>query len=182
MLNRIWTAAWKYGFMAPHLYGIPNQTIGLIGRALDNFRPGKIQKNEVNNVSQSSFNPLTYIIVDPYDLVKSGGCRETKGFVIKNGEGVLLGNNVFISPSGHLVYCCACVGNYGDFINNPQECMRTIVTDPLARALRNKETVAPLLNLAAELDPTINIFGTGDNAAVTGSTCFQMLSGKRLKH
>ncbi len=182
MVGRIWSSAWKYGLMAPHLYGIPNQSIGLIGRALDNFHPGKMQKNEIKNVSKSSFNPLTYVIVEPYDLVKSGGCMETKGFVIKNGEGVLLGNNVFIAPSGHLVYCCACVGDYGDFINNPEECMKNIVTDPLAVALRNKETVVPFLKLATELDPTITIFGTGENAAVTGSTCYQMLSGKRINN
>ena len=79
-----------------------------------------------------------------------------------------------------MVYCCACLGSYGDFVNQPQECLHNIVTDPLACALRKKETVIPLLELAVELDSTIRIFGTGEHKAVTGSTCYQLLSGVRL--
>jgi len=179
MLKRIWRSAWEYGFMAPHLYGIPNQSIGLVGRAIENFKPEKVQSNEIKNFSRSTFNPFTYLRVDPIDLVENGGCSETKGFVVEHGEGNLLGHNIFIDPAENMVYCCACLGSFGDFVNNPRQCLQNIVTDPLACALRNRNTVIPLLNLAAQLDPTIEIFGAGEHRAVTGSTCYQLLSGKR---
>ena len=180
MLQRIWKSSWKYGFMAPHLYGAPNQSVALLGRAIENFNPGKMQKSEIENVSQSSFNPFTYLMVDPLDLVECGGCQETKGFVVGHGESKLLGHNIFVGPSGDMVYCCACLSSYGDFVNDPRQCLHNIVTDPLACALRRKDTVIPLLKLAAELDPTIRVFGTGEHKEVTGSTCYQLLSGKRL--
>jgi hypothetical protein len=180
MVKRIWTSSWEHGLMAPHLYGVPNQSIALVGRAFKNFRPGKIQKNEIKNVSKSSFNPVTYLRVEPYDLVEYGGCQETKGFVVESNESNLLGHNIFISPTGEMVYCCACLGSFGDFVNHPKECLHNIVTDPLAGALRKKESVISLLELAVELDPTIKILGTGKHKAVTGSTCYQLLSGVRL--
>lgn len=180
MVKRIWKSSWEYRFMAPHLYGVPNQSIVLVGRAFKNFRPGKLQRNEVKNVSRSSFNPVTYLRFEPNDLTENGGCQEAKGFVVESNESNLLGHNIFIDPSGEMVYCCACLGSYGNFVNNPQECLHNIVTDPLACALRKKDTVIPLLELAVELDPTITLLGTGEHKAVTGSTCYQLLSGARL--
>jgi hypothetical protein len=162
------------------LYGAPNQSVALLGRAIENFRPGKMQKSEIENVSKSSFNPFTYLMVDPLDLVEIGGCQETKGFIVEHSESTLLGHNIFIGPSGNMAYCCACLNSYGDFVNDPRQCLHNIVTDPLACALRKKDTVIPLLKLATELDPTIRVFGTGEHKEVTGSTCYQLLSGKRL--
>jgi hypothetical protein len=179
MVKRIWKSSWEHGFMAPHLYGIPNQSIVLIGRAFKNFRPGKVQGSEIKNFSRSSFNPISYLRIEPHDLIENGGCQETKGFVVEANESNLLGHNVFINPSGEMVFCCACLGSYGDFVNHPRECLHNIVTDPLACALRKKDTVIPLLELAVELDPTIKVFGTGEHKAVTGSTCYQLLSGVR---
>ncbi|MBU8920403.1 MAG: hypothetical protein KOO63_00955 [Bacteroidales bacterium] len=179
MLERVWTNSIDKGLPAPHIYGIPNQSIGLVGNALRNFKKGRYSKAEVENRSCSSFNPFTYLNVDPFDLVESNGCGETKGFMIEHGEGVHLVHNVFISPQGRMVFCCACVGDYGDFINAPGDCMKNIVTNPLALAMRRKETVIPLLNLVADMDSTIRIFGEGEFANVTGSTCYQFLSGHR---
>lgn len=79
------------------------------------------------------------------------------------------------------IHCCTCVGSYSNFIKNPVECLKNIISNPIVISLRRKEIIIPLLNLAAEMDPTIKIFGTGENAAVTGSTCYQVLSDERLK-
>ena len=179
MVKPVWKSSWEHGFMAPHLYGVPNQSIVMVGRAFEKFRPGKLQEREIKNVSKSSFNPLTYLRIEPNDLTENGGCQETKGFVVQSNESNLLGHNVYVSPTGELVYCCACLGSYGDFVNHPKECLHNIVTDPLAGALRKKESVIPLLELAVELDPTIWVLGTGKHKAVTGSTCYQLLSGVR---
>jgi len=46
--------------------------------------------------------------------------------------------------------------------------------------LRRAETAIPLLNTAVELDPTIKVLGAGEHPAVTGSTCYQLMTGKRL--
>ncbi len=180
MLERVWSSCAAFGFDAPHLYGIPNQNIGLTGRALEHFTPGKIEKHQIHNASGSTLNPLTYLLVDPNDLHDSDGCEEVKGFVVGNGEGNALVHNVFIAPTGRMVYCCACVGDYGDFINQPKECLESIITEPMALSLRRKTSVAQIMKLAAQMDPSIKIFGEGDWPEATGSTCYQILSGKRL--
>jgi hypothetical protein len=89
-------------------------------------------------------------------------------------------NNIIVMPSGRLAYCCVCVGDFGDFVNDPEECMKNCMRDPIAMMLRHKLTAASLLNTAAQMDPTIKLFKEGENAAVTGSTCYQLLSGKRV--
>lgn len=181
MLDRIWEAARKYGLAAPFLYGIPNRTIAYMGRVFGTFRVGKLKKDEISNVSQSSFNPVTDMIVDPIDLVSSDGCRETTGFYFQHGPRTFLGSNINLDPCGHLVYCCACLGDYGDFVDDPQQSLQKVVTDPISLMLRRAETTIPLLNLAVELDPSIRVFGSGENAAVTGSTCYQMMTGERIE-
>ena len=181
MLDRIWTATRKCGFGAPFLYGIPNNRIGYLGRAFGRFKVGKLAKHEIKNVSGSPFNPVASITVDPIDLVSTDGCREVQGFYFQHGSVGLIANNIVIAPSGHLVYCCACLGDYGDFVHAPQQCLERIVTDPVSVMLRRSETTIVLLNTAVELDPSITVFGTGEYAAATGSTCYQMMTGERIQ-
>ncbi len=180
MLKRIWSAARKYGLGAPFLYGVTSSKIGLVGRALQNFKCGKIKNDEICNVSRSSFNETESIIADPIDLIATGGCDELKGFFIKTGQGIILVNNIVILPSGHLAYCCVCVGNYGNFLNDPKGSLKKMVSDPVSVMLRRAETARKLLDIAVELDSSIKVMGTGGYTNATGSTCYQMLSGKRV--
>lgn len=180
MVKRIWAASWKHGLRAPFLYGIPNNRIGLLGRAFKKFKVGSIPEGEINNYSRSGFNPVSDVVVDPVDLVSTQGCREVKGFYLSHGDSGLMVNNVVISPMGRLVYCCACLGDYGDFINEPCESLKKLIIDPVTLMLRRRETVVPLFNLAVLMDPTIEIFGSGEYPAVTASTCYQMMTGVRV--
>lgn len=180
MLARIWPASRTYGLGAPFLYGIPNNRIGYLGRAFGRFPIGQLKKGRIKNVSRSAFNPPTDITVDPIDLIATDGCKEVKGFVFEHGSACLLANNVVVAPPGHLVYCCACLGDYGDFVSEPQRCLKRMVTDPMSLMLRRADTVMPMMNIAVELDPTIKVFGSGEHAAVTGSTCYQLMTGERL--
>jgi hypothetical protein len=180
MLERIWAANRQAGLGAPYLYGVTNRRIALLGRALESFGCCS-EMTEFQNVSGSSFNPTADITLDPINLAAAGGCRELKGFVCETQHGVILVNNVVVMPSGRLAYCCACVGDFGDFLNDPEECLRRCLTDPVAMMLRRRETTISLLNIATELDPTIAVFGSGENASVAGSTCYQLLSGKRIE-
>jgi hypothetical protein len=180
MLERIWAASRRVGLGAPFLYGVTNHQVAIVGRALETFGNCDECKPEFKNVSGSLFNPAENIILDPVDLTVMNGCRELKGFVCETEKGTLFVNNIIVLPSGRLAYCCVCVGDLGDFVNEPEECMRNYMKDPVAVMLRHKQTAANLLNTAAQMDPTIKLFKEGENAAVTGSTCYQLLSGKRI--
>jgi len=92
----------------------------------------------------------------------------------------MLVDNIVIMTTGQLAYCCVCVGDFGNFLYEPENALKSITTDPVAMMLRREQTAINLLNIAVELDPTIKVFGYGKNAAVTGSTCYQFLSGKRI--
>jgi len=180
MLQRIWQPALAHGLGAPFLYGLPNHRIGYLGRTFGRFPVGRLEKGRIPNASRSTFNPVGDIIVDPVDLVASGGCREVRGFVFQHGAGCSPANNIVVAPSGRLVYCCACLGEYGDFVHEPEQALRRMLTDPIARMLRLAETVVPLMNTAVELDPTIKVLGRGEHSAVTASTCYQLMTGRRL--
>jgi len=180
MLKRIWAGNKASGLGAPFLYGINNHWVALAGRALEEFGCCHGCKVEFKNVSGSSYNPEGDIKLDPVDLVASGGCRELKGFVCETERGAILVNNIVIMPTGQLAYCCVCVGDFGNFLQKPEDALKSIMTDPIAMMLRREQTAINLLNIAVELDPTIKVFGYGKNVAVTGSTCYQLLSGKRI--
>ncbi len=179
MLDSIWGASRRHGLGAPFLYGVPNNRIGYLGRAFGRFEVGTLEPHEIENASCSPFNPVSCMSVDPIDLVCQGGCKEVRGFYFEHAGGCLLANNIVISPSGRMVYCCACLGDYGDFVNEPGRCLERVVLDPVSMMLRRTETVVPLLETAAELDPTIEVLGTGPHPAVTASTCYQMMTGER---
>jgi len=180
MIERIWQPALAHGLGVPFLYGLPNHRIGHLGRAFGGFPIGRLEKGRIPNASRSTLNPVADIIVDPVDLVAGSGCREVRGFVFQHGAGCSLANNIVVAPSGHLVYCCACLGDYGDFVREPEDSLRRMLTDPVAIMLRRAETVVPLMNTAVELDPTIQVLGTGEHPAVTASTCYQLMTGRRL--
>ncbi len=179
MLKRIWAACKTSGLGAPYLYGINNHWVALAGRALQTFGCCHSSNTHFKNVSGSSYNPVDNIKLDPVDLVAKGGCDELKGFVCQTKYGTILVNNIVIMPTGRLAYCCVCVGDFGNFLENPQLALKRIVTDPVAMMLRKEQTAINLLNIAVESDPTIKVFGSRENAAVTGSTCYQLLSGSR---
>ena len=181
MLSRMWTACRECGLGAPFIYGISNNRVGYLGRAFARFEAGTMAPHQIRNISGSSFNPVTSITVDPVDLVGADGCREVKGFYFEHGPACVLANNIVVAPSGHLVYCCACLGDYGDFVHEPRACLERLVTEPVSMMLRRAGTVAPLLQTAIELDPTIAVFGTGEHAGVTASTCYQMMTGERQR-
>ena len=180
MLERIFAACRKHSQHAPFLYGIVNHTIAYLGRAFDRFKVGTLDVNEIRNASGIPLNPAGSITVDPIDLVEREGCREVKGFWLQHGSKVLISNDIVVSPSGRLAYCCACLGDYGDFLREPGSSLRRIAVDPISVMLRRKETVIDLLTTAVQVDPSISICGTYENAAVTGSTCYQMMTGVRL--
>ncbi len=180
MLEFIWKACRDNGLPAPFLYGIPNNRIGLLGRALRNFPAGTISRGSLENLSKSRLNPVKDVYGDPIDLMTDDGCVEVKGFFFRHGNTGILANNAVISPEGRLVFCCACLGDYGDFATKPEQSLRNMVTNPVSVMLRNSATAADLLNTAARLDPTITVLGSGKYAAVTGSTCYQMMTGERL--
>ena len=180
MLESIWRASHRHGLGAPFLYGISNNRIGYLGRAFEQFRVGVLEPHEIKNASCSTFNPASCMSVDPIDLVCQGGCREVKGFYFEHAGGCLLANNIVISPSGRMVYCCACLGDYGDFVNEPARCLERVVLDPVSIMLRRTETAIPFLETAVELDPTVQVFGAGPHPAVTASTCYQMMTGERI--
>ncbi len=179
MLDRIWNACKESGLGAPFLYGINNHWVALVGRALEKFGCCYGSRPDFRNVSRSSFNPESSIKLDPVDLAATGGCRELKGFICETEYGAMLVNNIVIMPAGQLAYCCACVGNFGNFREHPEEALKKITTDPIAMMLRREQSAINLLNIAVEMDPSIQVFGYGSRAAATGSTCYQLLSGKR---
>ncbi len=182
MLSRIWKGCRKAGLGAPYLYGIPNRRIVLTGRALTCFARCDAEKEpEAANVSGSSLYPSDRLMLDPVDLVHEQGCPEMKGLFFETPLGALLLNNVVVSPAGRLAYCCACVGDYGDFVNEPNACLRNMLTDPVSLMLRQTHTTIDLLRTAVEIDPSIKVLGSGYNAPVTGSTCYQLLSGTRVR-
>jgi len=180
MLERIWTSCRKTGLGAPYLYGVSNQRIGLLGRALRTFGCSSKHQKPISNVSGSTFVSSKYTKLDPVDLACTDGCDELKGFICKTPMGMIPVNNIVVAPSGHLAYCCACVGDYGNFVREPRTCLKNIVVDPISIMLRQQSTATHLLNLAVELDPTITVVQSGPNAAITGSTCYQLLSGMRV--
>jgi len=181
MLSRIWAACREYGLGAPFLYGLNNYWVALAGRALEEFGCCYGCRPEVNDAAGSEYIPGGDIRLDPVDLTATGGCRELKGFVCETEYGSMLVNNIVVMPSGRLAYCCACVGDFGSFLDDPADSLRNIMTDPVAVMLRREQTAINLLNIAVELDPSIKVFGYGRKAAATGSTCYQLLSGRRPK-
>ncbi|MDY6935369.1 MAG: hypothetical protein SVZ03_14235 [Spirochaetota bacterium] len=180
MLNRIWKACRKSRIGTPLLYGVPNNRIMLLGRALVSFSKGNGKSIEVKDITKNSYYTDGRIELDPVDLIATDGCNELKGFICETEYGAFIANNIVVLPSGHLAYCCACVGNFGDFINKPQETLLNITTNTIAVMLRRKQTAINILSTAVELDPSIKLFLDGKNSAVTGSTCYQMLSGIRI--
>jgi hypothetical protein len=180
MLGRIWRPALETGLGAPFLYGLPNNRIGYLGRAFGRFPLGRLGPGHVPNASGSTFNPVGEMVVDPVDLFASGGCREVRGFVFEHGGRLTLVHNIVVAPSGHLVYCCACLGDYGDFVRAPRQALQRMLTDPVSRMLRDPQTVVPLMDTAVELDPTITVLGAGAHPAATASTCYQLMTGRRL--
>lgn len=153
----------------------------LLGRAFESFGCRSETVLKVDDVSKEPRETGGKITLDPVDLVATGGCNELKGFVCRTEGGAFLANNIVIMPSGNLAYCCVCLGNFGNFIENPQQALRNITSDPIAMMLRRKQTAIALLNTAVKLDPTIKVFGEGENRAVAGATCYQVLSGIRLE-
>lgn len=180
MLERVWRACRRSGLGAPFLYGVPNRRVALVGRALTELACAPGTGCCDRGGAQEEICPSSQMLLDPVDLVATGGCNELKGFLCETPYGTVPVNNIVVTPEGELAYCCACVGTYGDFVNHPEECLRRIVSDPLSVMLRRRESAAKLLRIAAELDPTIAIFGTGETGAATGSTCYQLLSGVRV--
>ncbi len=180
MLDNMWYACKKNHFSSPFLYGIPKKEIYFAGRAFETMDIGKY--SDFKNASKSNFNPTKNYKVTTNSLIKSDGCNELKGFFVKVGENLVIpSNNININPSGHLSYCCAQVGDFGDFVNNPVDTLKNVVRNPVAVMMRRGDTVSLFLNLVASMDPSIKVFGEGKEAAVVGSTCYQMLSGKRKK-
>ena len=178
MLKRMWNSCFKHGLSAPFLYGIHGREIYYAGRAFDKMNVGKLKN--FNNVSRSDFNPQKNYTVTTKDLIETDGCNELKGFFVEiRDKGFIPVNNININPEGHLMFCCAQVGDYGDFINYPEIALKNIIRNPIAFMMRKKETVIPFLNLVAEMDPTIKVYGSGKHPAVVSSTCYQMLSEKR---
>jgi hypothetical protein len=179
MLERIWTACRECNLSSPYLYGISSRRIGLIGRALMTYANVDKRNETIRNVSGSDYVDTPGIALDPVDLVCSDGCNEVKGFLCPTPQGAFPVNNIVVNPDGRLAYCCACVGDYGDFVDSPCSTLSAIIRDPISMMLRKGESAAALLGIAASLDPTIKTFGAGPYAAATGSTCYQMLSGIR---
>lgn len=180
MLDRLWKFCNQYNMSAPFLYGITNQRIGFLGRVIDHFAPGILSKEAIENVSGSRINPIKDILVDPVDLTETEGCREVKGFYFDHQNRGFIANDVAVDPKGHLVYCCACLGDYGDFLSSPAETLRRIVTDPISIMLRSSENTIRLMNTAVGLDPTIRVLGKAPHPAATASTCYQMMTGIRV--
>ncbi len=181
MLKRIWRSCKKYNFSAPFLYGIHGKEIYYAGRAFDKFNLGRL--NKLKNKSKSDFNPPKNYRVTTKDLIESDGCNELKGFFVKIKNNAFIPvNNININPSGHLTFCCAQVGDYGDFVNHPENTLKNIIINPISFILRRKKTAIPFLNLAYKMDSEIEIPKNVENAAVVSSTCYQMLSGKRKNY
>ncbi len=180
MLENMWYGCKKNNFPSPFLYGIPKKEIYFAGRAFEKMDIGTY--SGFKNASKSTFNPTKNYKVTTNSLVETDGCNELKGFLVKLNENLVIPcNNLNINPDGHLSYCCAQVGDFGDFVNNPVDTLKNVVRNPVAVMMRRGDTVGPFLNLVASMDPSIKVFGKGKDAAVVGSTCYQMLSGKRKK-
>ena len=169
MLTRLWKSTQKYKMPAPYIYSVTNKKVFLVGRALEKFENGM---NALN--SDSTF------YGDPNNLIESNGCNELKGFVCKLPNGFVLGNNIVVNYTGHLAYCCVCVGDYGDFVSDPSNALKQMLRDPVSLMLRRGSSAAEFLNTAVDLDPTIKVFGESKIDRSTGSTCYQVLSGKRV--
>jgi len=180
MLTRLWQASRSAGLAAPFLYGIPNNRVGLVGRAFETMSPGTLEAPDLRHGHSASVNPLTALVVDPIDLMATDGCRELQGFYCAHADRGFPVHNVVVAPSGHLTYCCACVGDYGDLLTDPRRALQNMAGDPVARMLRQGTSAARLLATAARLDPSVLVVGSGENAAATGCTCYQVLSGVRL--
>ncbi len=166
MVDRIWKAASICGLGAPYLYGIPNRRVFLLGRALENYLNG----------GPAFFEGYE---VDAVDLRKTNGCNELKGFIVNTPKGGLPVNNIVVNYDGHLSYCCACVGDYGNFLEGPENTLRNLIRDPVACVLRKGESAEKFLGMAAEMDPSIAAVGASGGKAL-GSICYQLLSGKRM--
>jgi hypothetical protein len=180
MLWRLWEATKNNRLGAPYIYSITNKKIFLVGRALKNFKKGKMPGGMIQNASCSTLNECDYIVGDPLNLAETNGCDELKGFCCPTPKGVVLANNIVINYNGHLAYCCVCVGDYGDFIHAPKKALKQMVRDPVSLMLRNGESATEFLKLAAELDPSIKVFGNSKYDKTSGSTCYQILSGERI--
>jgi len=89
-------------------------------------------------------------------------------------------NNINIAPDGHITFCCAQFGDYGDFVKNPKNTLKNLIINPISYMLRNAESIDNLLRLVVELNPTIKLFPDGTTRYATGTTCYQFLTGKRL--
>lgn len=174
MLNYLWHSCKINRLPSPFIYSIPQKRIMLLGRALKNFGSSlcdsRIREQQLNE----------NLRFDPVDLIETDGCNELRGFISKTPAGSLIVNNIVILPDGHLAYCCACVGDYGDFLENPDIALSKINSDLISVMLRKSTTASLLLKTAAEVDNTIAVFNDGENGPVTGSTCYQMLSGMRI--
>ena len=176
MLSRIWKSCKKFNISSPFFYGIPGREIYYAGRAFSTMKTGDLKN--FKDISGSKFNPINNYCVATNDLSNTG-CNEVTGFSVKiDNNSMVLVNNINISPDGHLAFCCAQVGDYGDFVNDPVNTLRMLIAHPIAFMLRKKEFVVSFLNLVVEMDPTIKAYGVRRNAAV-GSTCYQLLTGKR---
>jgi hypothetical protein len=180
MLYRIWAAAKNNGLSSPYIYSITSKRIFLLGRALENFESGVIPEGTIKNVSHSLIKNSGYLTADPVNLLETDGCNELKGFSLKTPKGIILANNIVINYSGHLAYCCVCVGDYGDFLFSPEDALRQLIRDPVSLMLRNGDTAVEFLNMAVDLDSSIKTFGNSKYEKATGSTCYQLLSGKRV--
>ena len=182
MLDRLWRSSFAHLNRAPYIYSITNKKLFLVGRALKHFKCGSLTRHEIKNVSCSSMVNGDRLITDPNNLCASDGCEELKGFVCRTPAGGLLVNNIVISDKGNLAYCCVGVGDYGDFIQHPRKALVQMLKDPISRMLRNGRSAEKLLNLAVELDPSIKVFGESSQERAAGSTCYQLLSGARVKN
>ena len=181
MLNRLWSSTAKYNMPSPYIYSVTHKKVFLVGRAFTRFHYGFIPGDMISNVSGSSLNEYDSLYGDPNDLMESDGCDELKGFVCRTPDGIIIANNIVINYNGHLAYCCVCVGDYGDFISNPQHTLKQIIFDPVSLMLKNGESAAEFLGAAVDLDPSIKLFGNSNHTRAMGSTCYQVLSGRRIK-
>lgn len=182
MLSRLWKSSLHHLNAAPYVYGVTQKRLFLVGRALNHFNQGAISCSNYKKTTDSPLFNLGRLEGDPNNLVESDGCNELKGFICQTPAGAVLVNNIVINDMGNLAYCCVGVGNYGDFLNSPQEALQQMLKDPISLMLRNGSTAEKLLNLAVAIDPSIKTFGDSQFERATGSTCYQILSGKRVQN
>ncbi|MCG8569434.1 MAG: hypothetical protein MJB14_04785 [Spirochaetes bacterium] len=182
MIKRIWQSALKHLHHAPYIYSLARKKIFLAGRALQQINPKCHFKGHLHDQVNDLFSESVHLETEALDLEKNNGCDEVKGFICSTHNGSFLANNLYIHPQGNLAYCCACVGNYGDFIHHPEETLKNMVTDPISVMLRHGKSAACLMNMAIQLDPSLDILKNTSFPAANGTICYQLLSGKRIKH